>query len=55
MFGYLGISYDNFTSPPNSQLISKNIAGSWLIQLDGGHPLGFTNTKFADSILFFLS
>jgi pimeloyl-ACP methyl ester carboxylesterase len=45
---------DNFTPSSNSQLISKNIKGSKLIQIDGGHPLGFTNAKYADSILFFL-
>jgi len=46
---------DNFTPPPNSVTMAKNIKGSWLIQLDGGHPIGFTNSKFADSILLFLN
>lgn len=47
---------DNFVPPQNSVTIAKNIKGSWLIQLeDGWHPLAATSSKFADSILFFLS
>lgn len=44
---------DNFTPPPNAVLMAKNIKGSWLIQLDGMHPIA-TQKGLAESILFFM-
>lgn len=48
--------HDNFTPPPNSVLIAKNIKGSTLIQVEGGHPItAMYPDKFANIILLFLN
>jgi pimeloyl-ACP methyl ester carboxylesterase len=48
--------HDNLTPPPNSALIAKNIKGSSLIKIEGGHVIAAVYPdKFADIILLFLN